>query len=377
MMKKPKRVLLAGLAALALAAGCAARGGGELRAQADVVREKTAMARSNGAEKCAPRELAHAEAYLKAAEEDLFEGQFVRADGNLLTAATNVDLALDITKRHPDRCKDVEIIIAKRAPKIDPCSLDDDKDGVNNCEDTCLSEKGPRENKGCPWGDKDGDGILDNEDECKELKGVREFKGCPPPDQDKDGILDADDRCPQQPGPAEYKGCPDTDGDTVPDPDDKCPSVAGAVSNHGCPVEVKKAQMNLAENRIEIKEQVQFDTGKATIRKASNALLSDVATLIKTYKITRIRVEGHTDDRGNDDMNMKLSQARAESVVKFLVINHKIDPSIFDAQGFGESSPIASNRTDSGRQQNRRVEFHVLEIDGKPVKKKAPAEQAE
>ena len=79
-------------------------------------------------------------------------------------------------------------------------------------------------------------------------------------------------------------------------------------------------------------------------------------------ELAHIRIEGHTDAIGEEEYNIELSQKRAEQVMKFLQ-EQGIDPLRMSAQGFGESRPIGSNRTDQGRAKNRRVEFHVEDID--------------
>jgi OOP family OmpA-OmpF porin len=123
------------------------------------------------------------------------------------------------------------------------------------------------------------------------------------------------------------------------------------------PPPVKKAR--LVGTKIEISEKVMFDYNKASIMRASHALLNDVAAVIKENPtITKIRVEGHTDSDGSDKYNKKLSQKRAKAVKEFLV-KAGIDASILEAKGFGEERPIADNSTDEGKEKNRRVEFNI------------------
>ena len=92
----------------------------------------------------------------------------------------------------------------------------------------------------------------------------------------------------------------------------------------------------------------------------SYKLLDNVAAVIKSHpEITLMRVEGHTDDRGNDAKNQTLSEKRAESVVKYLV-KKGVERGRLEPQGFGESKPIADNNTNEGRSTNRRVEFVIV-----------------
>jgi len=124
------------------------------------------------------------------------------------------------------------------------------------------------------------------------------------------------------------------------------------------PIVVMKAKR--VGKKIEITEKVMFDTGKATIKPESDQLLKDVATVLtQNASVTKLRVEGHTDSVGKDSANKKLSQKRADSVKDFLV-KAGIDANRLESIGYGEEKPIASNDTDEGKEQNRRVEFNIV-----------------
>nr|WP_297789087.1 DUF5723 family protein [uncultured Allomuricauda sp.] len=230
---------------------------------------------------------------------------------------------------------------------------DTDKDGILDKDDNCPNEAGPVENNGCPWPDTDGDGILDKDDNCPEIPGLPKYNGCP--DSDGDGIIDSEDRCPEQPGKKEYNGCPDKDGDTVVDIDDQCPDVAGTVSNRGCPEVTEEVQKQLNDYA----RTILFDTGKATIKPESVAVMVDIIQILKEYPNAKFTVEGHTDSVGSSTSNQRLSEARANSVLDFL-INEGISADRLRAIGFGEEKPIASNTTRLGRKQNRRVEINLI-----------------
>ena len=239
---------------------------------------------------------------------------------------------------------------------------DNDNDTVADIEDGCKDVAGPVENKGCPWPDADNDGIFDKDDACKDVKGIAAMKGCP--DTDSDGITDADDVCPTLPGLKTYKGCPDTDGDGFTDNVDKCPNEAETVNNvddeDGCP-DQGKVLVTLTKEKIVILDKVFFDTGKATIQSKSNFLLDQVATIVRTHQeIAKVRIEGHTDDQGKDDANLKLSQERADAVRAYLVTKG-IDIARLEAVGYGETRPAAEGKTSAAREQNRRVEFVIAE----------------
>lgn len=104
---------------------------------------------------------------------------------------------------------------------------------------------------------------------------------------------------------------------------------------------------------------VHFDTGKATLRPESFAALNDLAEVMGFKKKMVIEIAGHTDDVGDDATNMKLSQARAETVVKYL-IGKGISKDRLTAKGYGETEPTADNSTEQGRQLNRRTEVRII-----------------
>ncbi|HEY1099022.1 MAG TPA: OmpA family protein [Myxococcota bacterium] len=239
---------------------------------------------------------------------------------------------------------------------------DNDDDGVADVEDSCADVAGPKENKGCPWPDADKDGIFDKDDACRDVAGVAALNGCP--DKDNDGVTDAADLCPELAGPKNLKGCPDSDGDGFTDNVDKCPTEPETVNNvddeDGCPDE-GKVLVTLTKEKIVILDKVFFDTGKATIQKKSHFLLDQVATIVRSHQeIAKVRVEGHTDDVGADDKNLTLSQERAAAVREYL-IGKGIDAARLESVGYGETKPAAEGTSASAREQNRRVEFVIVE----------------
>jgi len=109
---------------------------------------------------------------------------------------------------------------------------------------------------------------------------------------------------------------------------------------------------------------VLFDTGKATLKPGAREKLSKLAGILLAYPgAYRIEIEGHTDSVGSDERNLKLSQARAESVRDYLVQGGVKSDRLMAARGFGESKPVASNETAAGRQVNRRVEIIIADPD--------------
>jgi len=243
---------------------------------------------------------------------------------------------------------------------------DNDGDGIPDGMDGCPNEAGQLQTKGCPTKDKDGDGILDDKDKCpdevEDKDGFQDDDGCADPDNDADGIPDKQDKCPDKAGPAEAEGCPDpdSDGDGIPDRLDKCPKEYGLKEEGGCQKQYKMVVVK--RDRIEIKKQIKFKTGSGTIvGKESFEIIGEVAQALRDNpQIKKLRVEGHTDSVGNDASNLKLSQKRADSVTSAL-IKGGVDPGRLEAVGFGETRPIASNGTASGRAENRRTEFNITE----------------
>ena len=113
------------------------------------------------------------------------------------------------------------------------------------------------------------------------------------------------------------------------------------------------------EDRLELTRPIHFALGKADIQPDSFFILDQVIDQIVAHDLKGLRIEGHTDSKGDDSFNKTLSQERADAVQAYLV-GQGIDPGRLQATGFGEGRPVASNRTEAGRARNRRVEFHIL-----------------
>jgi outer membrane protein OmpA-like peptidoglycan-associated protein len=113
--------------------------------------------------------------------------------------------------------------------------------------------------------------------------------------------------------------------------------------------------------RIELRDKIQFAYDSDRILADSYPVLDEVVDAIEAHQdIAKIRIEGHASADGNDRHNLMLSAARAESVRKYLV-DKGIDAQRLVAEGFGELRPIADNTTPQGREENRRVELHIVE----------------
>src|SRR5215468_1854941 len=122
-------------------------------------------------------------------------------------------------------------------------------------------------------------------------------------------------------------------------------------------------RVEVRDNKIEIHDKIQFDYDKATIRPESFGLMNEIASVIhKNSQIKKIRIEGNASSEGSAQHNQKLSEDRARSVMKYLT-EHGVAAGELVSIGYGVDRPIADNATEAGREQNRRVEFVILEQD--------------
>ena len=111
--------------------------------------------------------------------------------------------------------------------------------------------------------------------------------------------------------------------------------------------------------RVELPADVLFDFDKADIRADAATALAQLATIIAAYPGGRVELLGHTDAKGDDAYNQRLSERRAQSVASWLVAKHGVDAARLATRGWGEAKPVADNASDEGRQKNRRVEAIV------------------
>jgi OOP family OmpA-OmpF porin len=182
-----------------------------------------------------------------------------------------------------------------------------------------------------------------------------------PGDSDGDGVTDDKDRCPNTPAGAivDANGCPlDSDGDGVYDGIDQCPNTPRGteVDKRGCPI--KKALFEPGKEKL-LLEGVNFAFNSDVLTPESHEILDKVAGSLQDWPEVRVRVEGYTDSIGDDEYNLGLSDRRANSVRSYL-ISKGVAEGRLEAKGFGEADPIASNETEAGRAQNRRVELRQL-----------------
>ena len=240
--------------------------------------------------------------------------------------------------------------------------------------------------------DRDGDGIVDASDACpdepEDKDGIQDDDGCPEDDADSDGIADADDGCPtdaeDKDGIADSDGCPETDADSdgIADPDDRCPTEAETVNgfedDDGCPDTAPAPapapapkeppappapRVDVTCEAIEFDELVFFDLAQYTLRAEARPLLDEVARTMKARPdVRRVRVVGFADATGPTAFNDRLSRQRAWTVRQALIARG-VAAKRLSVVARGESAPRASNDTEAGRAQNRRVEFTIVERD--------------
>lgn len=310
-----------------------------------------------------------------------------------------------------DSCPDVAGLIEfKGCP-------DKDGDKIIDSNDDCPDVAGLAEFKGCP--DRDGDKIQDRFDTCPDIPGLEKLNGCP--DADGDGLRDSDDKCPEKAGPISNKGCPEdvlnvldaagkilysatksSDGffhfETLPadgnfkfrldgegtETIDRLNILVAGVSVKAfrmkdgffkfekiLPDEARLKEEKVLEVPVKLLKEEQailkkafdnleFNTGKDVIRYESYASLDDLGKLLVKKSEWRLKLSGHTDNVGNAKTNLLLSQKRAQAVKNFLV-DRGIKPERIIVEYFGGKKPVADNKTELGRQKNRRVEMLIIE----------------
>ncbi len=336
---------------------------------------------------CAPKETALAEANIKFAEDALTMGEYYRGKEHVSVADTYTQLA--IAKTDPVKCRDVTGPVGPGPVGPDDKDRDGYDDKIDQCPDEPEDFDGFEDEDGCPDRDNDGDEVFDAvevkyyddgryewstsdkkddrdcRDEPEDKDGFEDEDGCPDPDNDKDTILDVNDKCPNDPEDfdkfEDEDGCPDLDNDQdkILDVDDQCPmdpeDYDGEQDEDGCP--------DLAAKwdgcALKLSDKIYFEFNKWNIDPRSFGLLDDVAKTLTEGENNKVTIEigGHTDSKGSNKYNKKLSQKRVNSVMEYLA-GKGIARNRMTAVGYGEEVPIDTNRTAEGRARNRRVEFN-------------------
>ncbi|MEM6929175.1 MAG: OmpA family protein [Myxococcota bacterium] len=306
--------------------------------------------------------------------------------------------------------------------------FDEDKDGINDDDDSCLSQAedidGFQDSDGCPEPDNDEDSILDELDGCpdeaEDLDGFEDDNGCPDTDNDEDGLLDEDDRCPDTAGPEATEGCPDADGDLFADIDDECDFAPAALypapepeegqlqeddtyNPFGCPdsdsdlvpdyrdecpdqrapkgIDARRAsgcvqRAYIGLNSIITVPGVSFDS-RQRLRRTSKLTLDDAAKILARLDgVKKLEVQTHTSSVGDDEQNLKDSQENADTIVAYLV-GKGVEPARLDAVGYGETKPIVEGDTEEARRKNSRIIFAIVEQVDPVNEMPAPGEDEE
>jgi outer membrane protein OmpA-like peptidoglycan-associated protein len=140
----------------------------------------------------------------------------------------------------------------------------------------------------------------------------------------------------------------------------------------------EEPRVEITDDKIIIREKIQFDFDKATIRPESDSLLAEIAKVMNDNpRLKKIRIEGHASSEGNYNHNVKLSKNRAKAVLDHLVKKGKVDKKRLESEGYGPDRPISSNDSETGREANRRVEFTILEQEYTVTKKVVDPETGE
>ena len=245
------------------------------------------------------------------------------------------------------------------------CPVDTDNDGVPDYQDDCPAT--PKnvtvDATGCPV-DSDSDGIPDYTDICPDTP--REVKvdelGCPY-DLDADGIPDYKDKCPDTPYNVEVdmNGCPvDSDLDGVPDYIDQCLGTLPGmqVDARGCEIIPKAPEPVFEEPEVLdafiLSAGTSFAFNSAELKPEAFSELENLLSVMKKYPMSRWKIEGYTDNIGSETGNLRISKMRAEAVANYF-ISRGIPKGRFVIEGLGSKNPVADNKTEAGREKNRRV----------------------
>lgn len=314
----------------------------------------------------------------------------------------------DARDRCPMKPEDID-----KVDDLDGCpDPDNDRDGILDVDDQCPNEpedmNGLYDEDGCPdsGSDTDMDGVIDLRDRCpdepEDRDGFEDVDGCPDEDNDQDSILDLDDKCPDVAevynnfededgcpdaiadsdgdGIEDTKdscinvaedidlfededGCPelDNDKDSIPDSLDKCPNVPETYNKYqdedGCPDSYEHRVDTLKIEKSVTLRGVNFRSGKAKLTSGSYAPLDEVVKSLLANKDAKVEIRGYSDSRGRRSYNIRLSQARAETVKNYLIAQGVPSRQV-TARGYGPEDPVGDNSTAEGRAMNRRIEMH-------------------
>jgi OmpA-OmpF porin, OOP family len=283
--------------------------------------------------------------------------------GLSLLLGNSYDKDKDKVKDKADQCPGTPEGKAVDAAGCAASQRDTDRDQVNDETDRCANTPAGEQvdGAGCSASQKDDDKdrVLNPADRCPDTAAGEQVDpaGCAANQRDTGGdkVNDAADECADTPAgsPVDPRGCPrDSDADKVSDALDACPGTPNgqAVDEKGCPLLFQPGA------RTVVLRGVTFQSGKTVLTPEAEAVLKDVAGQLAASPEYRVEVAGHTDNTGSRATNLRVSQARALTVERFLEANG-VSPAQLTSKGYGPDKPVASNKTSAGRAQNRRVEL--------------------
>lgn len=287
------------------------------------------------------------------------------------------------TFKSPDRDKDLILDKFDACPEIaedednyedsDGCpDLDNDHDAIPDSLDKCPNAAEDfddyEDGDGCPELDNDQDAVADTVDRCpnepEDKDGFNDFNGCPDYDNDNDGIPDSTDKCPMLPedkdGFEDIDGCIDIDNDLdgVADSVDNCPDSAGVADEKGCP-KIKPEAKEIKRGRVVLRG-IDYAGGSSVLSTSAMAVLDQVCESMMAFKDIKLEIQAHTDNYGNYDSNLRISQARADGCRAYL-IQKGISADRLRSVGKGQDEPIADNSSVYGRKLNNRIEIHRVD----------------
>lgn len=300
------------------------------------LRSRIHEAKSMGAMECAPAELAQAQMAYRFATDEVREGDLARATNHL-------DAGLEAA----GRASAAGLTCGVRGPVVSDTTRD-------------------------PWIDQDGDGVLEPDDTCsyvlEDFDGFQDHDGCPEPDNDLDGIADDLDPCPldaEDPdGFEDEDGCPDLDNDAdgVLDDVDECPAEPETLNSFedddGCP-DFSPQLLTVDGDRLVLNRKLDFAPGMNVLLSTAHPTLREVSEIVMLSNDTRLRIVGHTDNRGQAATLKRISEERAVGVRDFL-LTQGVPADRMEVEGMGGESPVSTNRTPVGREANNRIDLILI-----------------
>jgi outer membrane protein OmpA-like peptidoglycan-associated protein len=233
----------------------------------------------------------------------------------------------------------------------DPKNPDTDGDGLTDGYEVLTYNTNPLS------ADTDGDGIPDDKDECpnlpEDIDGFEDEDGCPDVDNDGDGILDVDDKCPDE--PETFNGYQDDDG---------CPDEVPEIIIERPKVEVPTPQprrtVSSAPSELTILSETTFASNSSQIKSSAYGELNKIVEELKKYPNTNWRIEGHIDKQSSRNEATRITKSQADAILSYF-ISQGLSASNFQAVGFGDANPVASNASVYGKMKNRRIIIRKLD----------------